>query len=56
MAVLASGVVLAADARHDVQVVDVAASVRVAVALTVYKKKERKKRDTFGLTFYKIMC
>lgn len=35
LAVLASGVVLAADARDDVQVVDVAAAVGVAVALTV---------------------
>lgn len=35
LAVLAPGVVLAADARDDVQVVDVAAAVRVAVALTV---------------------
>lgn len=35
LAVLASGVVLAADARDDVQVVDVAAAIRVAVALTV---------------------
>lgn len=35
LAVLAPGVVLAADARDDVQVVDVAAAVGVAVALTV---------------------
>lgn len=35
LAVLAPGVVLAADARDDVQVVDVAAAVGVAVALAV---------------------
>lgn len=35
LAVLAPGVVLAADACDDVQVVDVAAAVGVAVALTV---------------------
>lgn len=44
LAVLASGVVLAADARDDVQVVDVAAAVGVAVALTVWKK--HKDRDS----------
>lgn len=38
LAVLAPGVVLAADACDDVQVVDVAAAVGVAVALTVWKK------------------
>lgn len=35
LAVLAPGVVLAADAGDDVQVVDVAAAVGMAVALTV---------------------
>lgn len=35
LAVLASGVVLAADTSDDVQVVDVAAAVGVAIALTV---------------------
>jgi len=35
LAVLAPGVVLAADAGDDVQVVDVAAAVGVAVALAV---------------------
>lgn len=35
LAVLAPGVVLAADTRDDVQVVDVAAAVGVAIALTV---------------------
>lgn len=35
LAVLASGVVLTADACDDIQVVDVAAAVGVAVALTV---------------------
>lgn len=39
LAVLAPGVVLAADARDNVQVVDVAAAVGVAVALTVWKGK-----------------
>lgn len=39
LAVLASGVVLAADARDDVQVVDVAAAVGVAVALTVCNRR-----------------
>lgn len=43
LAVLASGVVLAADARDDVQVVDVAAAVGVAVALTVWKGNKRQK-------------
>lgn len=42
LAVLASGVVLAADARDDVQVVDVAAAVGVAVALTVWKDNKDK--------------
>lgn len=37
LAVLAPGVVLAADTCDDVQVVDVAAAVGVAVALTVCK-------------------
>lgn len=41
LAVLASGVVLAADACDDVQVVDEAAAIRVAVALTVWGKQER---------------
>lgn len=41
LAVLAPGVVLAADACDDVQVVDVAAAVGVAVALTVWKKKRQ---------------
>lgn len=40
LAVLAPGVVLAADACDDVQVVDVAAAVGVAVALTVYKVRQ----------------
>lgn len=39
LAVLAPGVVLAADACDDVQVVDVAAAIGVAVALAVWKKK-----------------
>lgn len=42
LAVLAPGVVLTADACDDVQVVDVAAAVGVAIALTVWKR-----RDTF---------
>lgn len=41
LAVLAPGVVLAADACDDVQVVDVAAAIGVAVALAVWKKKWR---------------
>lgn len=40
LAVLAPGVVLAADACDDVQVVDVAATVRVAVALTVCERRD----------------
>jgi len=40
LAVLASGVVLAADACDDVQVVDVAAAVGVAIALAVCKKRQ----------------
>lgn len=51
LAVLASGVVLAADARDDVQVVDVAAAVGVAVALTVWK--ENKDRDS-GLAVHNV--
>lgn len=53
LAVLASGVVLAADARDDVQVVDVAAAVRVAVALTVWKKN--KDKDS-GLTVHTVFA
>lgn len=49
LAVLASGVVLAADARDDVQVVNVAAAVGVAVALTVWKDDKDKES---GLTVY----
>lgn len=51
LAVLASGVVLAADARDDVQVVDVAAAVGVAVALTVWK--ENKDRES-GLAVHTV--
>lgn len=51
LAVLASGVVLAADARDDVQVVDVAAAVGVAVALTVWK--ENKEKDS-GLAVHTV--
>ena len=39
LAVLPPGVVLAAGARHDVQVVDVAAAVGMAVALTVWRRE-----------------
>lgn len=40
LAVLTPGVVLAADTRDDVQVVDVAAAVGVAVALTVWNTRD----------------
>ena len=39
LAVLSAGVVLAADAGHDVQVLDVAAAVGMAVALTVWRRE-----------------
>lgn len=45
LAVLASGVVLAADAGDNVQVVDVAAAIGVAVTLTVYEET-----DTFSFS------
>ena len=50
LAVLAPGVVFAADARDDVQVVDVAAAVGVAVALTVWNKRDGFKPFSLGRT------
>lgn len=54
LAVLTPGVVLAADTRDDVQVVDVAAAVGVAVALTVWNTRDTlfKIKSVFFFFFY----